>query len=128
MAHSNNNAVQSFLAATDLSAAEYKIVKIAGADNTVALCSANTDIAMGILTDEVANGASTVAAVAVRVAGRGKVKVGANGVTRGLRITSDASGLAENAGSGDHYVGIALQTGVSGDIIECLVMPGAQIN
>lgn len=74
-----------------------------------------------------ASDANNAAAVALG----GVVKVVAGGtITRGDRVASDANGAAVSitiAASGTtlrYIAGVALQSGVSGDIIEVLLQPG----
>jgi hypothetical protein len=45
-------------------------------------------------------------------------------VTRGTAVTSDAAGAILNAAAGNRSVGVALESGVAGDIVPVLVSPG----
>lgn len=72
--------------------------------------------------------ATTVANEEVRLMHQGisRLKLGGT-VTRGQKITCDGSGQgiasAPSAGANVHVIGIALASGVSGDIIPCLIAP-----
>lgn len=58
----------------------------------------------------------------VRVLGIAPVKVGTGGLTRGAQVGTDATGQAVVAASG-FVVGLALESGVAGDIIDVLITP-----
>ena len=59
----------------------------------------------------------------VRVLGIAPVKVGSGGVTRGVQVATDATGQAVAAASTNAVLGIALETGAVGDIIDVLITP-----
>lgn len=59
----------------------------------------------------------------VIVSGIAKVKAG-GAVTRGSQVMATTDGKVVNATTGKYTVGIALQTGVDGDIVAVLVNPG----
>lgn len=103
---------QTFEAAGDLSAHQFKWVEI-NSDGRVALANAggNPD---GVLQDKpsAAGEAATVA-----VSGTCKVKAGA-ALDEGVDVTSDANGLAVEAGSGDDRSGTTRTScGASGSIV-----------
>lgn len=58
----------------------------------------------------------------VRVLGIAPVKVGASAVVRGAQIGTDATGQAITATTG-FVVGMALESGAAGDIIDVLITP-----
>lgn len=114
---------RTFKSVTDLSAKLYYIVKIS-AQNTVALASAATDFIVGVINAKPAVGtAANPASVDVRLrtaAGTSKVILGGT-VTRGDNLTSDANGKAiTTTTAADEVLGRALDSGVTGDIIEFL--------
>lgn len=92
------------------------IVKLS-ADGTVVAAAAATDALIGV-TNAVA--AATGERADVVQSGIADVICGGV-VTRGGLLTSDASGHAVTASANDRVVGIALVSGVSGDIIPCLI-------
>lgn len=107
------------IAGADLSAHQYKIVKLNSSDEVVAATAA-TDVILGVLDNTPADGES--ASVWLRSAnGTFKVKLGGT-VAIGDAVTSNGSsvGIATTT-AGNQILGYAVQAGVSGDIIE--VMP-----
>lgn len=99
------------------------IVKFGAADLQVFQAAAATDKLMGVTTE-----ISTVSGdrVDVVLLGIAEVKLGGT-VTRGDRITSDASGngvaAAPSAGTNNWVVGTALISGVAGDLISVIIGP-----
>lgn len=59
----------------------------------------------------------------VRVLGIAPVKVGAGGITRGAQVATDATGQAVAAASTNSVLGVALETGAVGDIVDILITP-----
>jgi hypothetical protein len=96
----------SLLVTTDLSAAQYRFVKLS-ADNTVVICNGASDDAMGVLQNK-PNGSVNTAVARVRVMGVSRViaggvigfgdKVGTDGNGAGVAKTADTT----------KFVGIAL--------------------
>ena len=98
-------------AGADLSAGQYKFVTLAS-DGQVDLTASAGGPAIGVLQN-----APNAAGVAATVAISGRVKVTAGGtIAAGAKVQSDASGDALTAASGDHVLGIALESAVDGDI------------
>jgi len=98
-------------AGADLSAGLHKLAKI-DTDGDLVLAGAGEAIAGNIY-----EAAAQNAPVTVQVDGIGKCEAGGT-ITAGQLIASDASGLGVNAGSaGDYAIGIALESGVTGDIV-----------
>jgi hypothetical protein len=103
--------------------AAYTIGKFGADDDTMSLATSATDFLTGVFQH-----ATSVAGEEVRLAMTGitRVKLGGT-VTRGNPITSDASGqgvaAAPAAGANARVIGIALASGVSGDIIPMLLSP-----
>lgn len=116
-----NSRLLSFKAGADLSASMYKLVKLDSNGDIV--LSANNDLVVGVLQSQPKSG--EVGAVAIGETS--KVKLGGT-VAIGNKVISDANGNAilrptPAVGQTVHYnvVGIALEAGVSGDIIEVLI-------
>lgn len=110
-----------FKAAADLSAAQYKFVKISAAD-TVALCSAATDIPIGILQNKPS---AAGRAASVRIFGVSKVSADA-AIAAGDLLGTSADGQADPKVAGTdttHYVaGVALSAcSNAGEIVSILL-------
>jgi hypothetical protein len=105
-------------AGADLSAKQYRFVKVDTAvDDQVVGTTAATDEIVGVLQNDPTSGQ----AAAIRTVGISKLLLGGT-VTRGDRLTSDATGRGILA-AGSQVVGaIALHSGVVGDIIPALVL------
>lgn len=106
---------KSFKSTNDLSAAEFLIVaQDASNDGSVVAAAASTDPIVGVLQNKPKAGEPAL----VQWAGSSKVIAGGT-VTRGDRVTSDASGHAVTTTTNKAViVGVALQSAVSGDIFE----------
>ena len=103
--------------------AAFTLAKFGADDDTLSTGAAATDNVVGVFQH-----ATTAAGEEVRVmlSGVSRVKIGGT-VTRGDLIGSDASGqgvtVAPAAGTNNRIVGVALASGVSGDIIPVLIAP-----
>lgn len=97
--------------------AAFTIAKFGADDDTLSSATASTEVLVGVFQH-----ATTAAGQEVRVMldGISRVKLGGT-VTRGGLLTSDASGQAVAIGAvaGTNYgvIGLAMASGVSGDII-----------
>ena len=104
-------------------AAAFTIGKFGADDDTMSLAVAATDMLVGVFQHATSNGGDEVR---IMLDGITKIKLGGT-VTRGQPLTSDASGqaiaAAPAAGSNARIIGIALASGVSGDVITMLVSP-----
>jgi hypothetical protein len=121
MATQENTANISKKANADLSTKQYLFVKETAA-NTVDVCSAITDKAIGVLQDKPAAAGRSCA---VAFDGTSKVVAGA-AITVGAAVAPMASGKAQTAVSTQFPRGIALEgtTNGDGDIIEILLIAG----
>lgn len=95
------------------------IVKPGSTDDAVVLAAAAGDSAIGV-TEGIAAAAGE--RVDVVMAGIAEVKLAGN-VTRGGGVVANASGLGVAAASTNRAIGYALQSGVTGDIVEVLIAP-----
>jgi hypothetical protein len=104
----------------DAAIAAYRIVKAGSADGYVAIAAAATDALIGV-----SDLGCTAAGdrLDIILGGIAEVEFGGT-VTRGNLLTSDASGKAIAAGEGDRTIGVAMVSGVSGDIGSVRVLPG----
>jgi len=104
-------------------AAAFTIGKFGADDDTMSLATAATDMLAGVFQHTTANAGDEVR---VMLEGITKVKLGGT-VTRGQPLTSDASGqaiaAAPAAGSNARVIGLAMASGISGDIITMLISP-----
>lgn len=109
---------KSFLAAADLSAKRYFIVKQTS-DTEVNLADSATAKLVGTLyNDPVSGQEASVDGLVAGKPGTGLVKLGGT-VSYGSKLTSDSNGKAvATTTTGNVVIGIALQEGVDGDIIE----------
>lgn len=112
--------IMTFTVATGQTATKGKHVLLSGSDNAVATAGANSDLAVGIALHSAAAGAE------VQVALLGPViptLVGTGGSTRGTKQVIVADGVTDcaahdSSGATDNsVVGIAMQSGVAGDLI-----------
>jgi hypothetical protein len=105
---------------------------VSGANNTVSTAGANA-IVLGIYQEtlDAAKVATGKATVGVRLTGVAHCVAGA-GVTRNTRVKTDSNGkitpFVGTAGTVENCVGIVLETGSTGDIVEVLLTPGASVN
>ncbi|WP_290889393.1 capsid cement protein [Arenimonas sp.] len=119
---SNQLLTKAFLAGGAIPAGS--LVKFGADDNTVVVSAAAADAHIGVVESfDVASGERCD----VVMAGIAEVKIG-GGITRGGPVTSNASGqgvaAAPAAGTNNGVIGRALASGVSGDVIPVLVVPG----
>jgi hypothetical protein len=114
MAAKTDTRFRTMLAAVDLTAKRYYLVKQDGSGNAV-LASAATDKIEGSI-DDPGNG-TVLGAISIAKA-NGKVILGGT-VAPGDQLTSDANAKAIATTTGGNYVfGRAVYAGVAGDIIE----------
>ena len=103
-----------------------RIVKFGAADYGVLQAAAVGDKLIGVTLPNI----TTASGESVDVIHEGIVELQLGGtVTRGDLLTSDASGqgttAAPAAGTNNRVIGVALVSGVSGDIIPVLLSPGS---
>ena len=109
---------------TDLSAKQYYLVTLDSSDdNVVNLAAAATSVQF-VLTEGANGSAASPKVGSIALGGRTKVTLGGT-VGAGVPFMSDGNGKAIAATNGKYAAGILLKGGVSGDIVECLVTPGA---
>lgn len=110
----NPNLIKSFVAEAAIT--KFRIVKFGASDDNVLTNAAVSDKSIGVTTDI---DAAINDRVDVVVSGISDVEYGGT-VTRGDKLTSDATGkalaAAPSAGVNNHIIGIAMVSGVSGDI------------
>lgn len=101
-------------------AAAYTIGKFGADDDTFAVASSRTDRMLGIFQYTTVNPGDEVR---VMMDGISRLVLGTT-VTRGQLLTADANGKGTPVTSeNDNAIGVALASGVSGDIIPCFVHP-----
>lgn len=104
----------------------YRVGKLGSDAAHVALCTATTDISIGVIEDETATSSGWPLEVALHGQGGGTRLVLLNGtVAAGDELVPDATGAAVKlpATTGTYYpFGRALMAGVAGDQIECTSM------
>jgi hypothetical protein len=106
---------------------QFTFVKVS-ADEAVTAVTGATDRVIGVVQQAAVAADINKQAVDVRILGISKVKVGAGGVTRMLDVNIDAAGLVVASGAaGSVSRGIALQTGVAGDLVDVLITPSGRV-
>jgi hypothetical protein len=99
----------------------YRIVTLSAGQNEVELANAATDELLGVI----AHKADAGKAVKVHVLGSFLVEAGA-AITKGARVTSDSSGRAVAASTGNMVLGRAQQAATAaGELVEVFFTPGA---
>lgn len=98
-----------------------RIVKFGATDGSVAQGAAAADLLVGVMSSDFAAVAAEKRDI-MRM-GIAQVKLGGT-VTRGQQLTSDASGQAVAAVTGNRVIGIAEVSGVIGDVIDVAIEPG----
>jgi len=113
-----------FNTGSDLSARTWRAVKLDSSAELVVEAD-GTAPAIGILTDNVADGSVTTARCQVQMTGVAKVTLGGT-VTLGthLFLMGATDGKAVAATTGKYHFAVPLQSGVSGDVISCLLAFG----
>ncbi|MEC4750044.1 capsid cement protein [Methylomicrobium sp. Wu6] len=118
----NEGLIKNFTAQGAISA--YRIAKFGSADGTVVAAAAVSDLLLGVATRVPADASGD--RVDIVLNGIAEVEYGGN-VTRGAKLTADASGkavaAAPAAGTNNQIIGIAMVSGVSGDIGSVLIIP-----
>jgi uncharacterized protein YjlB len=108
---------RTYTAGADLSAAQFKFVKISGANVVVASSAGEQCIGVCIV------GGASGAAVTVTRGGSVMVTAGAT-ISAGAAVSTDASGLAKAAATGNIIMGYAREAGVNGQVIEIELISG----
>lgn len=103
----------------------FRIVKVGAADYGVLQAAAATDKSIGITTEVDAAAGERCDVVHDGIA---DLKLGGT-VARGDLLTSDANGqgvsAAPSAGTNNRVIGVALVSGVVGDVVPVLINPGS---
>jgi len=119
----NPTLTKSFLAGAAVT--KYRIVKFGADDDSVVQAAAATDFLIGVA-DPL--GGESGRRVDVIMQGAADVEYGGT-VTRGALLTADANGravaAAPAAGSNNRIIGVAMASGVTGDIGSVLLSPGS---
>lgn len=113
---------KSFKSTNDLSTTgQFCIAKVdTSNDESIVLAAASTDPIVGVVQNKPAAGHFAN----VQFAGTAKIIAGGT-ITRGDKVTSDASGHAVTTTTNkDRMVGTALVSAVAGDIFEVMLVPG----
>lgn len=101
-----------------------RVVKFSTTDNLVTLGAASTDLLIGISQNKI--DAADGEGLDVILEGIAWVKAG-GAITRGAKVTSDASGqavaAAPAAGSNAQIIGWAFESAVSGDLFRIVISP-----
>jgi hypothetical protein len=110
------------LAGADLSSSQYYVVKLASTAGEVVAASAVSDMQIGLLQNDPADG--EVAEVAIGGIARGK---SGGTITVGQRVsclsTGTLQGTSGGTASSQRIVGIAMEAASSGDLFSVMVAP-----
>lgn len=98
--------------------APYRAVKFGGDDQTVVQSTAGDDLSFGV--SDFTGALASAERVDVILSGISPIEYGA-AVDRGRELTSDADGKAVHATENDRVIGIAMETGVDGQIGSVLI-------
>lgn len=109
--------IEGFKSGADLSALQYCLLKF-GADSTHLVKAAAAEKCMGVLMNVPQNSAEKDIEVAVD--GGAKVIAG-DVVTLGASVTSDANGKLVVATTGQWAIGVAMDSGVLGDVVPIII-------
>ena len=113
---SRNN--RSYNAGGDLSAAQFKFVKVSGANVVVAATLG--EVCLGVLLNNPAQNQEAT----VCIDGKVMVKVGAVAIAAGAVVGTDANALAITAAAGKTIMGYATEAGAAGQIIAIEMIQG----
>lgn len=117
----NHNFIKGFTAGGVIAAA--RIVKFGSSDTAVVQAAAATDSLIGV---SELGASATGNSCSVVMGGVAAVEYGGN-VTRGQMLTADSNGkavaAAPAAGVNNRVIGVAMSSGVSGDIGDVLISP-----
>lgn len=108
---------RTYLAGADLSAAQFKFVKISGANVILAATAGEQCIGVCLV------GGLSGAAVTVVRSGSVMVTAGAT-ITAGDAVATTAAGLLKVAATGNIIMGYAREAGVNGQVIEIELISG----
>ncbi len=112
----NHDFNKSFLAEGAIAA--HRLVKFGTADDAIVQAAAGADLTIGVNDLAVAQGeVATVVMGGVAI-----VEYGGN-VTRGALLTANASGQAVTAATTNRVIGVAMVSGVAGDLGSVLLAP-----
>lgn len=111
MASHSEPRILGYSAGADLSAKQYHVVKFGTSDKEVV--DADAQEGFGVLMSQSPDGQGCEVALP---GGGAKAKL-AGTITRGESITADANGAFVAAGSSQRAIGIAMASGVAGDVI-----------
>ncbi len=104
-------------AAADMTGKQFYFVDI-DANGRAAVVSGAGNRAVGISQDTPDAIDKALEVALLSGGGRRKVVCGANPITAGNNVQSDANGKADVAASGDHVLGVAAESAVAGQIFE----------
>ncbi len=95
-----------------------RIVKMGAADYAVLTAAAAADIPVGISQEKI----DAASGDRIDVIESGEAKVSAGGtIARGARVTSNATGQAVAAATGNQSIGTAKVSAVSGDLFDVII-------
>lgn len=112
MAFEHPTVAAGYVAGADLSASQYLFVKIGSSDLEVILATAGDD-AIGVLSEPAAD----ESAACVAIGGQTKIVSGADSLTAGMKVASDANGKAVEATADDAVLGTLITGGDEDEVL-----------
>ena len=112
---------RSYNSSGDLSAAQFKFVKLDGADVVIAATLGENCIGVCM------NNPTAGTEATVCVTGKVMVKVGAATIAAGAQVGTDANALAITSASGKRIMGYATEAGAVGQIIAIELIQGGNL-
>lgn len=112
---------------SDLDGKQYTFVDFDGTDENVVNATADAATQMFVLLNA-ADGSTTATEGSVAVGGSARITLGGT-VAQGDYLTATTAGVAiKTTTDGDYYGAVALQSGVTGDVVPCRVVQGTVSN
>ena len=114
------NQTESYEISEDLSAKPFHIMKQGTTLKSALIASSAGEVVIGILQDTGLDGSSDVEHGDVAIAGESLLKIGGN-ISIDDPLQADTDGMAIVGTTADHIFARALEGGVDGDLIRCII-------
>ena len=111
---------ESYQISEDLSAKQFHIMKQGTTLKSALIASSAGEVVIGILQDTGLDGSSDVEHGDVAIAGESLLKIGGN-ISIDDPLQADTDGMAIIGTTADHIFARALEGGVDGDLIRCII-------
>jgi len=111
---------ESYQISEDLSAKQYHVMKQGTTLKSALIADTAGEVVIGILQDTGLNGSSDVEHGLVRIVGESLCKIGGT-ISIDDPLQADTDGMAIVGTTADHIFARALEDGVDGDLIRCII-------